>query len=174
MPAHRQAPPRPRGTSRTPAKTKKVLEGSLRQTALLGHEEIGTEHLLLALLDHPVSTGAHILTDLASLSIGDMREHLRRELAQQPTPGPAHRIPIRLSDDEYTCAHAAARTPGQNLETSGPRPHHRRRRTTRITGSIGGEEQRHRHEEPHHQRHERAHQRAGRSPCSDRPRRCGP
>ncbi len=93
---------------------------------------------------------------------------------QQPTPGPAHRIPIRLSNDEYTRAHAAAHTAGQNLETSGPRPHHRRPRTTRITGSIGGEEQRHRHEEPHHQRHERAHHRAGRSPCSDRPRRCGP
>ncbi|ELB91869.1 Clp protease N-terminal domain-containing protein (plasmid) [Rhodococcus opacus] len=86
MPAHRQAPPRPRGTSRTPAKTKKVLEASLRQTALLGHEEIGTEHLLLALLDDPASTGAHILTDLASLPISEMREHLRREPAQQPTP----------------------------------------------------------------------------------------
>ncbi|MBC2898370.1 hypothetical protein H0B43_40320 [Rhodococcus wratislaviensis] len=46
-----------------------------------------------------------------------MREHLRRELPQQPTPGPAHRIPIRLSNDEYTRAHAAAHTAGQNLET---------------------------------------------------------
>ncbi|MFC0452156.1 Clp protease N-terminal domain-containing protein [Rhodococcus jostii] len=174
VPAPRRAPPRPRGTSQSPAKTKKVLEASLRQTALLGHEEIGTEHLLLALLDDPASTGAQILTDLASLPISEMREHLRRELAQQPTPGPAHRIPIRLSDDEYTRAHAAARTAGQNLETSGPRPHHRRRRTTRIAGSVGGEEQLHRHEEPHHQQHERAHQRAGRSPCSDRPRRWGP
>ncbi|MDI9980040.1 Clp protease N-terminal domain-containing protein [Rhodococcus sp. IEGM 1307] len=98
-------------------KTKKVLEASLRQTALLGHEEIGTDHLLLALLDDPASTGAHILTDLVTLSIGEMREHLRRELAHRPTPGPAHRIPIRLSDDEYTRAHAAARTAGQNLET---------------------------------------------------------
>ncbi|WP_244461421.1 Clp protease N-terminal domain-containing protein [Rhodococcus sp. ZPP] len=98
-------------------KTKKVLEASLRQTALLGHEEIGTDHLLLALLDDPASTGAQILTDLASLPISKMREHLRRELAHRPTPGPAHRIPIRLSDDEYTRAHAAARTAGQNLET---------------------------------------------------------
>ncbi|RYE37761.1 MAG: Clp protease ClpS, partial [Hyphomicrobiales bacterium] len=94
-------------------KTKKVLEGSLRQTALLGHEEIGTDHLLLALLDDPASTGAQILTDLASLPISEMREHLRRELAHRPTPGPAHRSPIRLSNDEYTHAHTA----GQNLET---------------------------------------------------------
>ncbi|NDV10385.1 Clp protease ClpS, partial [Rhodococcus sp. IEGM 248] len=59
-------------------KTKKVLEASLRQTALLGHEEIGTDHLLLALLDDPASTGAQIPTDLASLPISEMREHLRR------------------------------------------------------------------------------------------------
>ncbi|WP_009478525.1 Clp protease N-terminal domain-containing protein [Rhodococcus sp. JVH1] len=130
----RRHPPRPPGTSQSPTKTKKVLEASLRQTALLGHEEIGTDHLLLALLDDPASTGAQILTDLASLSIGEMREHLRRELAHRPTPGPAHGIPIRLSDDEYTRAHAAAYTAGQNLETSGPRPHHRRPHTTRITG----------------------------------------
>ncbi|GCE44092.1 probable ATP-dependent Clp protease ATP-binding subunit [Rhodococcus wratislaviensis] len=117
MSAHRRHPPRPPGTSRSPAKTKKVLEASLRQTALLGHEEIGTDHLLLALLDDPASTGAQILTDLAPLSISEMREHLRRELAQQPTPGPAHRIPIRLGNDEYTRAHAAARTAGQTLET---------------------------------------------------------
>ncbi|MDF3311931.1 Clp protease N-terminal domain-containing protein [Rhodococcus sp. T2V] len=63
--APRRAPPRPPGTSCSPAKTKKVIEGSLRQTALLGHEEVGTDHLLLALLDDPASTGAHILTDLA-------------------------------------------------------------------------------------------------------------
>ncbi|MDH6291229.1 Clp protease N-terminal domain-containing protein [Rhodococcus opacus] len=98
-------------------RTKKVLEASLRQTALLGHEEIGTDHLLLALLDDPASTGAQILTNLVTLSISEMREHLRHELAQQPTPGPTHRIPIRLSDDEYTRAHAAAHTAGQNLET---------------------------------------------------------
>ncbi|MBV6762629.1 hypothetical protein KV605_40070 [Rhodococcus opacus] len=47
-----------------------------------------------------------------------MREHLRRELAHRPTPGPAHRIPLRLSNDEYTRAHAAARTAGQPSKPS--------------------------------------------------------
>ncbi|WP_375154213.1 Clp protease N-terminal domain-containing protein [Rhodococcus opacus] len=129
---------------------------------------MGTDHLLLALLDNPASTGAHILTDLASLPISEMRQHLRRELAHRPTPGPAHRIPIRLSNDEYTRAHAAARTAGQNLETSGPRPHHRRPRTTRIAGSVRGEEQLHPDHEPRHHcrhRHERAHQRQGELPA---------
>ncbi|WP_240319624.1 hypothetical protein [Rhodococcus jostii] len=83
----------------------------------------------MAPLDDPTSTGAHILTDLASLPISEMREHLRHELAHRPTPGPAHRIPIRLSNDEYTRAHTAGAA-GQNLETSGPQPHHRRPQTT--------------------------------------------
>ncbi|ANS31284.1 hypothetical protein JOJ86_000381 [Rhodococcus percolatus] len=67
-----------------------------------------------------------------------MREHLRRELAQQPTPGPAHRIPIRLSDDEYTRARAA----GQNLETwsttASPTPSNNpNSRFSRRYGSFG-------------------------------------
>ena len=134
--AHRRDPPRPRGTSHSPAKTKKVLEGSLRQTALLGHEEIGTDHLLLALLDDPASTGAQILTDLASLPISEMREHLRRELAQQahPRPRPPHPHPAqrrRIHPRPRCRPH-----PGQNLETSGPRPAEEPRQ------QIGGDAQR--------------------------------
>ncbi|MEN0138226.1 MAG: Clp protease N-terminal domain-containing protein [Rhodococcus sp. (in: high G+C Gram-positive bacteria)] len=98
-------------------KTKKVIEISLRQTALFGHEEIGTAHLLLALLDDPASTGARILTEIAPIGITEMREHLRRELEQRPTTGPTHVIPVRLSDDEHTRADLAARTAGQRLET---------------------------------------------------------
>ncbi|WP_128970259.1 Clp protease N-terminal domain-containing protein [Rhodococcus opacus] len=95
--AHARAPPRRPGTSRTPAKTKKVLESSLRQTALLGHEQIGTAHLLLALLDDPTSTGTRILTDLTPLPISDMREHLRHELAHgaHPRPHPPHPHPAQ-------------------------------------------------------------------------------
>ena len=63
------------GTNSDPAghlpitgKTKKVLQGALCQTALLRHEEIGTDHLLLALLTRS-------LTDLAPLNISEMHEH---------------------------------------------------------------------------------------------------
>ncbi|EME24484.1 ATPase with chaperone activity, ATP-binding subunit [Rhodococcus qingshengii BKS 20-40] len=38
--------------------TKKLLAQSLRETSLLGHDHIGTEHLLLTLLDADESTGA--------------------------------------------------------------------------------------------------------------------
>ncbi|MFD0600239.1 Clp protease N-terminal domain-containing protein [Catellatospora coxensis] len=77
-------------------KTKKVLEASLRQTALLGHEEIGTDHLLLALLDDPASTGAQILTDLATLPISEMREHQTRTgPATHPRPRPPHPHPTQ-------------------------------------------------------------------------------
>ena len=97
----------------SPRRRRRSSRAACARPPCSGTKRIGTDHLLLALLDDPASTGARILTDLASLPIGEMREHLRRELAHRPTPGPAHRIPIRLSNDEYTHAHTA----GQNLET---------------------------------------------------------
>ncbi|MGW5302082.1 Clp protease N-terminal domain-containing protein [Rhodococcus aetherivorans] len=97
---------------------------------------VGTDHLLLALLDDPASTGAQILTDLAPLPISEMREHLRHELAQQPTPGPAHRIPIRLSDDHYTAPTPPpappARTSTPGSTTASPTP------STNPNKSVGG------------------------------------
>ncbi|MFF0295177.1 Clp protease N-terminal domain-containing protein [Kitasatospora sp. NPDC004614] len=44
------------------AGAKKVLELSMREALRLGHNYVGTEHLLLALLEHEAGTG--ILTDL--------------------------------------------------------------------------------------------------------------
>ncbi|MFC9840509.1 Clp protease N-terminal domain-containing protein [Rhodococcus sp. NPDC127530] len=93
--------------------------GGLRQTALLGHEEIGIDHLLLALLDDHASTGAQILIDLAPLNISEMREHLQHQLAQQahPQPLPPHTHPAqrrRIHPRPH-------RRP--EPETSGPRPH---------------------------------------------------
>ena len=44
--------------------SKKVLELALRQALLLGHNYIGTEHLLLGLLDEEDGLGARTLSDL--------------------------------------------------------------------------------------------------------------
>ncbi|MDV7090235.1 Clp protease N-terminal domain-containing protein [Rhodococcus opacus] len=81
---------------------------------MLGHEEIGTDHLLLALLADPASTGAQILTDLVTLSIGEMREHLKTRTgpAAHPRPRPPHPHPAQRQR-----IHAAAHTAGQNLDT---------------------------------------------------------
>jgi ATP-dependent Clp protease ATP-binding subunit ClpA len=43
---------------------RKVLELALREALLLGHNYIGTEHLLLGVLDEEDGLGARTLTDL--------------------------------------------------------------------------------------------------------------
>ncbi|MFD9668218.1 hypothetical protein ACFWAY_42615 [Rhodococcus sp. NPDC059968] len=117
----------------------------------------------MALLDDHASTCAQILIDLAPLNISEMREHLQHQLARQAHPHPSHRIPIRLSDDEYTRDHTA----GQNLKPPVHDRIHRRTRTTRIAGSVGGGEQLHSDHEPRHQRrhrHKRQHTRKSELP----------
>jgi len=61
----RPAPaPRPRGTHRPfTARTKKVLELSLREAVRLRHNYIGTEHLLLGLLREGNGLAAMVLTE---------------------------------------------------------------------------------------------------------------
>ena len=65
---------------------RKALEHSLREASLLGHDIIGTEHLLLALLADPTSTGTQILTHLADISTHEMRDRLRHQLTEHPQP----------------------------------------------------------------------------------------
>ena len=45
---------------------KRILEGGLREALQLGHNYIGTEHLLLALAREPESTGARTLVELGA------------------------------------------------------------------------------------------------------------
>jgi ATP-dependent Clp protease ATP-binding subunit ClpC len=99
---------------------KKVLEQSLRETSLLGHDDIGTEHLLLALIDNRSSAGAQILDEAGPASLDRLREHVLRQVAEdrhEPAgPGPTHITTVRLTDAEHTlCADAAAEA-GQRLD----------------------------------------------------------
>ncbi|WAM19350.1 Clp protease N-terminal domain-containing protein [Rhodococcus sp. JS3073] len=99
---------------------KKVLEQSLRETSLLGHDGIGTEHLLLALIDNRSSAGAQILDEAGPASLDRLREHVLRQVAEdrrEPAgPGPTHITTVRLTDAEHSlCADAAAEA-GQRLD----------------------------------------------------------
>jgi len=52
---------------------KKVLELALREALRLEHDYIGTEHMLLALVDDPECTGARVLTRVG-VDLGKLRE----------------------------------------------------------------------------------------------------
>ena len=62
----------------------KVLVQSLREAALLGHDIIDTEHLMLALLADTTCTGTRILTHLTAVNPHEMYDRLRRQLAEHP------------------------------------------------------------------------------------------
>ncbi|MFE7422132.1 Clp protease N-terminal domain-containing protein [Rhodococcus sp. NPDC057529] len=98
-------------------KAKKVLEQGMQETSLLGHENIGTEHLLLGLLANTRSTGTQLLTRLTDMSAADMRERLHHQLTENPGHGPTHITPIRLTDTEHALCTAAAHKAGQRLDT---------------------------------------------------------
>jgi ATP-dependent Clp protease ATP-binding subunit ClpC len=59
-------------------RAKKVLELALREALLFGHNYIGTEHLLLGLLDEEESLGDSTLADL-----GVTRERVREWLVPE-------------------------------------------------------------------------------------------
>ncbi|HUJ55372.1 MAG TPA: Clp protease N-terminal domain-containing protein [Gaiellaceae bacterium] len=66
-------------------RAKKVLELSLRESLALGHDSIGTEHLLLGLLHEGNGAGARILKD-ASVNAETIREATIRLLSTEGRP----------------------------------------------------------------------------------------
>jgi ATP-dependent Clp protease ATP-binding subunit ClpC len=61
--------------------TKKVLEFTLRESLTLGHDYIGTEHILLGLVRENEGVAAHILLDLDAYS-----EKIRNEVIRLVPP----------------------------------------------------------------------------------------
>src|ERR1700731_2558841 len=64
-------------------RAKKVLEFSLRESLQLGHDYIGTEHILLGLLREGDGLAAQILVALGA-DLAGVREQVLRQLAGQP------------------------------------------------------------------------------------------
>jgi ATP-dependent Clp protease ATP-binding subunit ClpC len=60
-------------------RAKTVLEHALRESRLLGHSYIGTEHLLLGLLSEGEGVGARVLTGLGA-DLNQAREQVTRIL----------------------------------------------------------------------------------------------
>lgn len=99
--------------------TKKVLAQSLRETSLLGHDHIGTEHLLLALLDTGESTGARLLGETISVDFAQLRQQILRQVAEhRRAPGslePKH-LTISLNEAEHALCAVAAAEAGEPIE----------------------------------------------------------
>jgi ATP-dependent Clp protease ATP-binding subunit ClpC len=71
-------------------RAKKVLELSLRESLQLGHDYIGTEHILLGLLREGDGLAAQILVALGA-DLAAVREQVLRQLADQPAERLEHR-----------------------------------------------------------------------------------
>jgi ATP-dependent Clp protease ATP-binding subunit ClpC len=93
-------------------RAKKVLELSLREALQLGHNYIGTEHILLGLVREGTGAGAQILLDLG-VDIAQVSENVlemmsgpsTREFESSPTP----------EQRESTILRGLVRTVGQRL-----------------------------------------------------------
>jgi hypothetical protein len=62
-----------------------ILRGAVEEALLLGHNYVGTEHLLLALFRHPDDPAAETLADVGA-GYDDMKERLSRTLARMTAP----------------------------------------------------------------------------------------
>jgi len=78
----------PRGHIPFTPQAKKVLELSLRETLDLGHQHIGTEHILLGLIREGEDVAARVLVNLGG-DLGRVRQHVIQILSGytgEPTP----------------------------------------------------------------------------------------
>ncbi|MFF2114897.1 Clp protease N-terminal domain-containing protein [Rhodococcus koreensis] len=101
--------------------TKRILEQSLRETSLLGHERIGTEQILLALIDDRESTGARLLGEVLPVDVDQLRQHILRQVTEHRLTaelglGPTHLTTVRLTDTEHALCVAAAAKAGQRID----------------------------------------------------------
>jgi len=99
---------------------KMVLEQSRRETSLLGHDHIGTEHLLPALIDSRDSTGARILSEVAPVDIDQLPQHLLTQVAEhRRVSGSAeltHVTNIKLTEAEHALCAVVPANAGEDLD----------------------------------------------------------
>lgn len=73
------------------SRVKKVIEISFEEARRMGHNSVGTEHLLLGLLIEGEGIAAHVLVDLG-ITLEKVRPEVERLLSsgtREPAPGPA-------------------------------------------------------------------------------------
>ena len=91
---------------------KKVLELSLRDALQLGHNYIGTEHILLGLLREGDDEGARVLLDLG-VDLAQLREHVLQLISRQS--GREFDNPATPAQRESASLRSVVRNVGQRL-----------------------------------------------------------
>ena len=86
------------GTLTFTSRAKKSLENALRESLQLGHNYIGTEHILLGLMRTDDARAARVLTDLG-VTVEGVRAQALVVLADRPIPpeeSGIHNLPEEL------------------------------------------------------------------------------
>jgi len=78
-------------------RAKKVLEFALEEASRIGHNHIGTEHLLLGLIREGEGIAAQVLQNIV-LRLEDVREEVLELVGAGEVPEPAQRLQGALSD----------------------------------------------------------------------------
>lgn len=91
-------PPRPAAPAPSPPFTprcRKVLELALREALQLGHNYIGTEHILLGLIREGEGVGAQVLVQECHLSLSQVRSEVIQVLSgYEPSPSQVVTVPM--------------------------------------------------------------------------------
>jgi len=100
---------------------KRILEQSMRESSLLGHERIGTEQILLALIDNDQSTGARLLGEVLPVDFDQLRQHILRQVTEHRLTaelgvGPTTVTNLRLTEAEHAMCVVAAAKAGQRID----------------------------------------------------------
>ncbi|HEY6798835.1 MAG TPA: Clp protease N-terminal domain-containing protein [Kineosporiaceae bacterium] len=95
-------------------RSKKLLERSLREAIHLGHNYIGTEHILLGLIGDADGVGAQIVAECAG-ELGTVRKAVLDNLPVQPDGGPRW---VRTPVAGTVAGTAAGQGPGGELRTT--------------------------------------------------------
>ncbi len=118
-------PPPPSGHLPFIPRAKKVLGLSLRESVQLGHDYIGTEHILLGLIREGDGVAAQVLVKLGA-DLNLVRQVIELNSGQQPQPGrrpaqegvPVAEVQARLDAIEDRLAAAVEQRAGTGPDTS--------------------------------------------------------
>ena len=93
-----------------------MIELSFEEARRMGHNYVGTEHLLLGIMLERDGIAAHVLTDLG-VTLANVRHEIERQLAAAPPPEPDLRpASAARTKSKHELASAAPAGGGSDLE----------------------------------------------------------